>query len=92
MDEEKEMLRGMRNKRAHDARLQADALLQSDKFDKAIGMYTAALNISSDGAEHCAGQLPHLFEQSEVVEDGHRLPGDGVAADLVAGKSLFLQN
>ena len=48
------MLRGMRNKRAHDARLQADALLQSDKFDKAIGMYTAALNISSDGAEHCA--------------------------------------
>jgi len=29
----------VRSKRAQEARVKADALLQSDKFEKAIGMY-----------------------------------------------------
>ena len=48
------LLAGVRSKRAQEARVKADALLQSDKFDKAIGMYTAAINICPDSAEHCA--------------------------------------
>jgi tetratricopeptide (TPR) repeat protein len=48
------LLSGVKSKRAQEARVKADALLQADKFDKAIGMYTAAMNICPDNAEHCA--------------------------------------
>ena len=48
------LLSGVRSKRAQEARAKADALLQADKFDKAIGMYTAAMNICPDNADHCA--------------------------------------
>lgn len=36
------------------ARQKADALLSSDKFEKAIGMYQAAANIKPDDDTHCA--------------------------------------
>ena len=48
------LLSGIRLKRAQEAKDKADALLSADKFDKAIGMYTAAMNICPDNADHCA--------------------------------------
>ena len=47
-------------------------------------------------AENNAGnsrprQVAHLPKQPQLVEDGHRLAGEGVAADLVAGEALLVQ-
>lgn len=49
-----DLLSGVRLKRAQEAKAKADALLSADKFDKAIGMYTAAMNICPDNSDHCA--------------------------------------
>lgn len=53
-EKSKGILAVMKQKRGQEARQKADALLQQDKFEKAIGMYQAAINICPSEAEHAA--------------------------------------